>query len=174
MSEQPQRRLAGAYARMLERLRGGMEGGGPLPQLQELIAGAREKAVEVGELTREEAERVGDYVRRDLVDAARFLADEGEELRTWLRFDLELIEARLLDVFSLMVDHTRQELQLLQEQAGGEEQWRSGEVASIGTLRCLECGQEVALHEPAEVPACPRCGGTAFTRGGDEASGSED
>lgn len=159
--------LGSAYHRMLERVRTAFEltgESGALPALQEKIEDAKEKAVELDELTRDEAEKIGEYLRRDLHDAAGFMADTGKELRDWLSFDLELIEARLAKVFALMVDQTRLELDRLAERARESEALHTGEVTAMGTLRCTGCGKEMQFKKPGHIPPCPKCHGTRFSR----------
>jgi rubrerythrin len=158
--------LSSAYRQMLERARAalGEAEGRAGRRLHDWLAEAKDRAVELGELTREEAERVGDYLRRDLVDAAEYLAETGGELKDWLRFDLDLVEDRLRELFAGMVDETRLELARLAEAARSADVLRTGEVAGFGTLRCMECGLEMEFKEPAGIPPCPRCGAGRFLR----------
>ncbi len=132
--------------------------------LQQHIDNAIEKAVELDELTREEAERIGDYLRRDLHDAADFIINTEQALADWLHFDLELIEERLLEMFSLMVDQTQQELENLAERARQATQWHSGEITGLGTLFCENCNNALHFHQPAHIHPCPNCGATQFKR----------
>ncbi len=163
---QTEKRLAGAYQRMMERVKAAIETAekDTLPRLQEQIAEAKDKAVELGELTREEAERLGEYLQRDLTDAAEFMTRTGKELRDWLSFDLDVIEDRLMSMFALMVDHTREELQRLAEQARESEYLHTGEMTALGALRCTGCGKEMRFHKPGHIPPCPHCQGTRFSR----------
>ncbi len=163
---QTEKRLAGAYQRMMERVKAAIETAerDTLPRLQEQIAEAKDKAVELGELTREEAERIGEYLQRDLTDAAEFMTRTGKELRDWLSFDLDVIEDRLMSMFALMVDHTREELQRLAEQARESEYLHTGEMTALGAVRCTECGKEMQFHKPGHIPPCPRCHGSRFSR----------
>lgn len=132
--------------------------------LLEHIEAAKEKAVELEELSREEAERIGEYLRRDLHDAAEFIISTEQALANWMRFDLELIEERLLEMFSLMVDQTRQELESLAERARQATEWVSGEITGPGTLCCENCGNLLSFPQPDYIPACPNCGATLFKR----------
>ncbi|MDN5871595.1 MAG: zinc ribbon-containing protein, partial [Nitrococcus sp.] len=101
-----------AYERMLDRLRSAMEHTG----LHEALETVKEQAVELGELTREEAERVGGFLRRDVEDAARYSAARDDDLKGWLRMDLQLVENWIWDRFSSVADKTRLEwLELQQE-----------------------------------------------------------
>jgi len=155
-----------AYERMLERTREFLsEAGEDLkPKLQQALDAAVEKTAELGELTREEAEKVGDYLKRDLQSAGEYLAsDETKELKDWLRMDLDLIEASILDALSLLVDPTNVELTLLAERARLAE-WHTGEITGPGTLVCTHCGEELHFHKTGHIPPCPKCRGTVFRR----------
>ena len=159
-----------AYNRMLERAREFLDqaGEGLKPKLQEAVEAAIEKTSELGELTREEAEKIGEYLKRDLESAAGYLAsDEAKELKDWLRMDLDLIEARILDALSLLVDPTEVELAMWAEQARLAE-WHTGEITGPGTLVCVNCGEELHFHKTGHIPPCPKCKGTVFRRKLDE------
>lgn len=132
--------------------------------LQAQIEAAKEKAVELNELSREEAERLSDYLRRDLRDAAEFITSTEQALADWMRFDLALIEDSFLDMFSLMVDQSRLELDNLAESARQATEWQSGEITALGTLYCEKCGHSLHFHQPDYIPACPNCGATRFKR----------
>lgn len=155
-----------AYERLLERTREFLsETGDELkPKLQQALDAAVEKTTELGELTREEAEKIGDYLKRDLESAGEYLAsDEAKELGDWLRFDIKLVEERILDALSLLADPTKVELALLAEQARLAE-WRTGEITGPGTLVCTACDEKLHFHKTGRIPPCPKCAGTVFSR----------
>jgi hypothetical protein len=155
-----------AYDDMVMRVRTAIEEAeeSTLPALQRMIHRARDTAVELGELTREEAEKIAYFVQRDLQDAGRHLAESGHELGDWLRFDVDLIEDRLLEALSLAADHTKLEmLQFEQELAAGPV-WNSGEISGPGTLVCDSCGESVHFHATGEIPPCPNCRHTVYHR----------
>lgn len=166
-------RLIAAYERMMERVRAAAEEADLelRPKLAWLLETAQDKAVELGELSREEAERIGDYLRRDIEDAAGFLAGEkigekGGELMDWLRLDIDIVEKRLLELFAGVADRTRLELLALEEQARAASDYHSGEITGLGTLGCRGCGHDLRFHATTRIPPCPQCGGTVFTRSG--------
>ena len=79
-----------AYQRMMERVKARIEEleqaeKAAFPILSASIEHAAEKAVELGEITREEAQLIGSYLRRDLEDAGQYLTTTGRDLRAWLR-----------------------------------------------------------------------------------------
>ena len=154
-----------AYDRMMERVKLRLE---ELEQvnLHASIEHAAEKAVELGELTREEARLIGSYLRRDLEDAGQYLRSTGRELRDWLRFDVELLEDRLLDFLQRGVDQSRLDLLAFEKPGVGEElvEYLSGEITGPGTLQCEQCGEVVVFHAVAAIAPCSACGGTVFMR----------
>lgn len=166
MSEAPREGLTGklteAYNLMLERSRETMKN--TQSGVRKAVDTAMEKATELEELTREEAELVSIYVMRDLADAATFIDKSGKELRDWLRFDLEVVENALAQRFAQMVDHTRLELDKLEMQANAVGEWHTGEIVGIGTLKCKSCGEVLHFHQTGHIPPCPKCHGSTFRR----------
>ena len=154
-----------AYDLMLERAKTFISEAGKeaQPYLQRATDYAKEKAIELGELTREEAEDIADYLRRDIQDAATYLGEHGDELKDWLRLDLLLIENKLLDMFSQVVDKTRLELDRIALEADALG-WHTGQITGIGTLECTQCGEQLHFHKTGHIPPCPKCSGTEFTR----------
>ena len=135
-----------------------------LPALQRYIHNARDTAVELGELTREEAEKVAAYLQRDLQDAGKHLAETGHELGDWLRFDIGLIEDRLLDVLSRVADHTQLEIRRFEQDLEEGPPYNAGEVTGPGTLVCDSCGETIRFHATGYIPNCPACGHTVYHR----------
>jgi signal transduction histidine kinase len=162
----PEQRAIAAYNRMMERVKAALDEAEQqtLTNLRQGVDKAAEVAEELGELTRDEAQKIAAYVQRDLHDAGEYLANSGRDLRSWLRFDVELIEDRLFDLFSSVADRTRLELLELAQQAQHGPEYHSGEITGPGTLLCQACGREVPFHATAHIPPCPICHGTIFMR----------
>ncbi len=165
-NKDPLDRMVVAYENMLERVDELLEKAEEtaLPTLKKGLEHAREKAVELNELTREEAEKIASYVERDLHDAAGFLHKTGEEFRNWVSFDMELIENRVLDMFAKIADKTSLELGRFAEQARDASLYHTGEITGPGTLVCSECGKELHFHKAGHIPPCAGCRGTRFAR----------
>jgi hypothetical protein len=155
-----------AYDTMMARVKTALEEAeeSTMPVVNGFIHKARDRAVELEELTREEAEKVASYLQRDMQDAGKHLAETGHELGDWLRFDVELVEDRLLDMLSLVADRTR--LEMLQFEHDVEEglAWHAGEITGPGTLVCDACGAETRFNATSEIPVCPNCGHTLYHR----------
>jgi Na+/phosphate symporter len=159
-------KLVHAYNRMMERVKDALKQTekNTLSALHYNIDLAKEKAVELGELSREEAARLADYLRRDLEDAGEYLADSGSELSSWLHFDVELVEDRLWEVFTAAADQTKLAYLDLEERAQRASEYHTGELTTVGTLRCSACGELLHFHGTGHIPPCPKCHATRFTR----------
>ncbi len=162
-------RLVQAYERMIERVGDRLAHleqaeQQALSQLRTAIEHATDEAVELDELTREEARLVAGYVRRDLEDAGHYLARTGRELRDWLKFDVEYMEQRLFDWFSQIADHTRLDLLTFNAEIVRGGHYYTGDVTGPGTLSCDHCGRQLVFSAIASVPSCPACQGTVFSR----------
>ena len=164
-------RLVHAYERMLERTRAGIrEAQEAAPRLRDLLDNVRDNMVELGELTREEGQKISDYIQRDIEDAAAYIAQTGDDLRQWWRFDLELIEQRLLEAFTSVADQTSLSLTRWAEQARQASLYQAGQITGPGTLICDNCGAETHFVRTGRIPPCADCGGLTFKRpaGGDQ------
>ena len=159
-------KLVQAYNRMMERIRHALDEAGSkaLPGIRHSVDKARGKAVELEELSHDEADKVAYYLKRDVQDAGRHLAETSHELGDWLRFDIDQIEDRLMSVLSLVADRTR--LEMLQFEHDIEEgpAWNTHEITGPGTLVCDSCKTPVRFHATGQIPNCPNCGHTVFHR----------
>ncbi|KAA6185824.1 hypothetical protein F2Q65_07435 [Thiohalocapsa marina] len=157
--------LVEAYERMLkgteEAIREARESA---PKMQHMLEQVRDNMVELGELTREEANKVADYVQRDIEDAANYIAETGEDLRDWWHFDLQLMERRMLDAFTSVADQTSLQLSQWAERARRAGLYQAGQITGPGTLVCDKCGAETHFTRTGRIPPCADCGGLAFHR----------
>ena len=134
------------------------------PEIQHALETAREKAVQLGELTREEAEKISDYIMRDLHDAADFIENNRAEFKDWISLEADLIEDKILDTLPLLIDETRLALEQLKQRAETMGEWRSGEIVAPGIFRCLHCGKQLEMHTTGHIPPCASCNKKLFKR----------
>jgi hypothetical protein len=167
MTRKSDNHLDSAYDRLLAQARKLLHEAGEeaRPTLEWLINEAREKIGIVEELGREEAEKVGNYLKRDLQDAADFLAGpKAREFSEWLKMDIALIEQEALELFTSVADKTKLELLALEERARLTNEYHTGEITSIGTLFCNHCDKSIHFKQTGHIPPCPYCGHTQFHR----------
>jgi polyhydroxyalkanoate synthesis regulator phasin len=161
-----QDKLVGAYEELLRRTQETLATTQKesVPRFRELLEKARDNMVDLGELTREEAHKVSDYLRRDVEDAASYIAETGQDLRDWWRFDLELIEQRMMDMFARAADQTSLQLAAWAENARQLTLYQAGEVTGPGTLVCDRCGAKTHFVQAGRIPICADCGNYTFKR----------
>jgi polyhydroxyalkanoate synthesis regulator phasin len=169
-------KMVDAYEHMLKRTHEALEHAEKetVPAVRELLEKARDNMVELGELTREEATKVSSYVERDIKDAASYIAETGEDLRKWWRFDFDQMEQRMLEMFSNVADQTSVQLRNWAEQARQASAYHTGEITGPGTLVCTACGAEMHMHKTGRIPPCPKCHATDFKRADSDTEKPED
>jgi len=133
------------------------------PVLHKLIDDTGEKLAELEELTEHEAEKIAEYLKRDLKDAANYMTDSGSEFKKWLAIDTELIEDYLLEQFKQAADQTTVELAKLKS-AGERAEYHTGEITGPGVLICDHCGEQLHFHKAGHIPPCAKCQGSKFHR----------
>jgi len=132
--------------------------------LKQALSTAREKSIELGELTQEEADKVHDFVTRDLYDAGQHLLQEERELSDWLHLNILVIEKTVLNRFTKLSQAAKLELEHLKKAKQRLDEWHTGEITTIGTLCCKKCGEQIQFKQVGHIPPCPKCHGTVFER----------
>jgi len=133
------------------------------PVLHELIDKASEKLSELDELSREESAKITDFLKRDLKEAANYMAESGEDFQKWLAIDADIIENTLYDYFKQAADQTTVELAQLKAEAENAP-YHTGEITGPGVLACDACGENLHFKKAGHIPPCAKCNGTEFHR----------
>ncbi len=128
-----------------------------------MIDESRGDIVALNKFSDNEIVMLEEYVKRDLIDAARYLDKTGKDLKFWLGFDVVRVKREFWERFSEAADQTTIELHQLNEQAANAE-YHSGELAGLGTLVCDQCGEKYHFHKPSRIPHCIKCNNTRFQR----------
>lgn len=160
-------RLVRAYNSMMHTIRDVLETAdeesSDVP-LQQALLKARDNVVELGELTAEEAAEVGEYIKRDINDAAEYLMESSAEFSDWLMLDIEVVERKVIDLFLSVADRTRVELEQLKELNRTNANYYTGEITGPGTLECTQCKTHSAYATTGIIYKCPNCGHNEFKR----------
>ena len=160
-------KLVDAYNRMMSRIRELIETADAqaVPSLQKAIDNARQQAVHLGEITQDEAEAIGNYIKRDVNDAAEYLMETSHEFSEWLMLDIDIIEQKILELFLSVADKTRLELeQLTHLRCDVSHEYHSGEIAGPGTLVCTNCGHKLQFRTTRRITPCVKCQHTVYKR----------
>lgn len=134
------------------------------PTVDEMVHNAQQLAREIYTLTQEEAESLGNTLRRDIHKANVTLNREGKELRDWLSFDLSLVEDRFAEMISRAADKTWLDFRAFENEDHQASPYRSGEICSAGTFSCANCDHRVVLERSGAIPRCPQCDHEQFYR----------
>jgi len=164
--------LVEAYNQMMARVQDSINNAEShaMPTLQKAIEQARDQAIHLGEVSVEEAEEIGNYIKRDINDAAEYLMETSHEFSEWLMLDLDIIEQKVLELFLSVADKTRLELEQFSNVSCAVSenreisQYNSGEITGPGSLLCTQCQQLIQFSTTDTIPVCIKCGGTHFKR----------
>lgn len=164
----PPESMQPTYQRLLHRIRESLE------QVEKKTAEAIqyeiEQAIELEataeEMTREELDLLGAYLKRDLNSLSRFAAKTGKGVAEWLKFDLHLLEDKLANLLLSVADRTLLEQEALVHQLDeeGDDNYVVGETVLAGTFACQNCGDIYVVTQPKALEACLECGADSFRR----------
>lgn len=158
--------LVDAYNQMMARIKDSIESAeeNAVPSLQKAIDMAKKQAIRLGEISMEEAEEIGNYIKRDINDAAEYLMETSHEFSEWLLLDIDIIEQKVLELFLSVADKTRVELEQFAKPACKIVEYSTGQVTGPGSLVCDKCGQMIHFNTTGHIPACPKCHNNSFKR----------
>lgn len=135
-----------------------------LPAIQEALAKAKEKAIELEELTEEEAEKIAHYLKRDIQAVGKELKTSGQELETLVKNDLILLGNKFWEMIASNVDESKIELFKFEKEFCHPVEYKTGEVTAAGTLVCNSCGHKIVVEKSRRIPKCPACKATVFSK----------
>lgn len=172
LQRNPSSHLVAAYNQMMTVMRSAFEQPRKHPMtLQKAVNRARQQVVDTGSVTSDEAYEIGEYIKRDINDAAEHMMECNSEFYDWLAEDIEVIERKVIDLFLSVADHTRIELQQFSQlskdtdsRSGHTAIYRSGEVTGPGTLICEYCGEIKSFLSSDHISDCTLCGNDKFIR----------
>ena len=165
--QDPDNRLVRAYNEMMQGIREAFDIADTETSdisLTQALQHARDRVIEIGELTVEESEQISSFIKRDINDAAEYLMEASAEFSEWLMLDIEVVERKIVDLFLSVADKTKLELDHLQQTNRAQSVYFSGEVTGPGTLECINCGAHAAYTTTSTIHRCQECNGTEFKR----------
>jgi len=168
LQKKPANHLISAYNQIMAEMRSAFEHADPAGMtLQKALDSAKHQAVHTGGVTAEEAHEIGEYIKRDINDAAEYMMDSSAEFYDWLMLDIEIIEHKVIDLFLTVADNTRIELEQFKQAAPIPEKvpvYKSGDITDPGTLICENCGKAKPFLSSERIVDCERCGHHRFIR----------
>jgi len=130
--------------------------------LDEALAKAKEELATAGEFTREQAEKVSAFVRRDIALMGKDEKTSAEAFKRAL--DPHRVSTGIQSVLAGILAKTSEVLGEWAEKTEKHLEFHTGEVTSLGTLTCKGCHAEMRLKGTARIPPCPKCHQTVFRK----------
>jgi len=125
----------------------------------EALKRAKEELSAAGDFSRENADRLGEYVRRDLMDSTR---RAGETVKKVV--DPQRLAVGVQSAFSRLLSSAAVTLTEFAERSEKLLEYKTGEITSPGTLTCKECSAEMHMTKTTRIPPCPKCYKTYFRK----------
>lgn len=134
------------------------------PTVDEMVHNAQQLARDLFALSQEDAETLGNTLRRDLHKADEVLNRQRKELKDWWSFDVALAEDKLAEMVARAADKTWLDFRAFASEEHQASVYRSGEICSAGTFNCTHCSAQFALTATAQLQPCHDCGNGEFFR----------
>jgi Zn finger protein HypA/HybF involved in hydrogenase expression len=150
----------GLYDRLLKRTEELLDSG--RKNLDDALQKASEEIASAGDFTRERADRVAAFVKRDARHAVEGAQDATKQLREAV--DPKRVSAGAQSVFAKIMLATSSKLSDWAEKSEQSLEFKTGEVTSPGTLTCKNCQEELHLKKTTKIPPCPKCHQSLFRK----------
>ena len=130
--------------------------------IEDALKKAGDEITAGGEYTREQAEKVSEYLRRDLSEVGKkaqqardsvLNAVEPHRVAAGVQSGLSKLLGAAADFLNEFVGKSEDALE-----------FKTGEVTSPGTLTCKNCEKEIHLKATVRIPPCPQCHKTVFRK----------
>lgn len=125
----------------------------------EALKKAKEELSAAGDFSREQVDKLGEYVRRDLKENA----DKAKEA-VKKAVEPQRVAAGVQSAFTRILTSAAETLTELAERSEKSLEFKTGEITSPGTLTCKDCDAEMHMTKTTRIPPCPKCHKTVFRK----------
>ena len=126
---------------------------------EEALKKAKDELSAAGDFSREKADRLGEYVSRDLKENAEKTRDAVKKA-----VEPQRLAAGVHSTFSRILNSAAETLSEFAEKSEKSLEYKTGEITSPGTLTCKECEAEMHMTRTVRIPPCPKCHKTLFRK----------
>lgn len=126
---------------------------------EDALKKAKEEISSAGDYSREQADKIGEYVRRDLKENAGKAKNAVKKA-----VEPQRVAAGVQSVFSRILTSAAETLSELADKSEKLLEYKTGEVTSPGTLTCKGCEAEMHITKTVRIPPCPKCHKTVFRK----------
>lgn len=163
-------RLVELYDQLVERLyetKLELEKSSQALDLEKEIERLVEAEQDIERLTREEANLLTTWLKRDLQDLRSYLVETGKGVREWLAQESQLLSEHFVYWLKQVADPSLLDARTLQQDLASREDptlYHTGELAVAGKFSCSSCEKKIELTTTQRLDACHRCDGRVFIR----------
>lgn len=125
----------------------------------EALKRAKEELSSAGDFSRENVDKLGEYVRRDLKENAEKATEAVRKA-----IEPQRLAAGAQSAFSRILTSTAETLTELAQRSEKSLEYKTGEITSSGTLTCKGCESEMHMSKTTRIPPCPKCHKTIFRK----------
>jgi NAD-dependent SIR2 family protein deacetylase len=115
-----------------------------------------------GDYTKEKADKIAEYLRRDLEEFGSRANKAGETMLD--ATEPHRIVAGVQSGLARLLTTAADALGEWAEKSEKGLAYKTGEVTSPGTLTCKGCGKELHFKSTVRIPPCPQCHKTEFRK----------
>lgn len=126
---------------------------------EDALKKAKDELSAAGDFSREQVDKLGEYVRRDLKENA----DKAKQA-VKKAVEPQRVAAGVQSAFTRILTSAAETLTELAERSEKSLEFKTGEITSPGTLTCKECDAEMHMTKSTRIPPCPKCHKTIFRK----------
>ncbi|MBE9503603.1 MAG: hypothetical protein IME96_05455 [Proteobacteria bacterium] len=126
------------------------------------IEKAKQEMVAAGDFGQEKGGKLKAFLIRDLWATKEALTKASRTTKEAL--DPKRLSAGIQSNLAHILPALGSRLEDLGSKLESHLEYKTGEIASLGHLKCKKCGNEIKMHGAGHVPPCPECSGTEFRK----------
>jgi len=151
---------AGLYEKLASRTTEILEGS--KKSLDDALKKAKEEISSASDVSKERADKIGSWVRRDLAQMGDYIVEKRDALARAGEPDRMI--AGMQSVFAKLCSAAADTLKDLADKTEKSLEHKTGEITGPGTLTCKACGNEIYLKATGRIPPCYKCHKTVFRK----------
>jgi len=155
-----ERQEAGLYEKLASRTTELLDGS--KKSLDEALKKAKEELSSAGDVSKDKADKIGGWVRRDLSQMGDYIIEKRDALTR--AGEPDRMVAGMQSVFARLCSYAGETLKDLADKTEKSLEHKTGEITGPGTLTCKACGNEIYIKATGRIPPCYKCHKTVFRK----------
>ena len=130
--------------------------------LDEALKRAGDDLSSAGNFTREQAEKVSTFIKRDIQHVVDNAGKNSETVKEAVNPKRIAVGAQ--SIFSKILSNTAETLSGWAQKSEHNLEFKTGEITSPGSLTCKNCEEVIHMRKTAKIPPCPKCHKTVYRK----------